>query len=93
MLKRIKDFIPNDHNCEHYVLLYHNYRLVDKFPSSVNADDLFCLQCAYFGFELPRLCKSAIFRFPSYIIKVKDYGEYQLITLKHLKNYEQNPKH
>lgn len=94
MLKKIIDFLPNVHNCEHHVLLFHKCRLVEKYPSSlvVNSFPLFCDVCTKLGFELPSSFHFAYFRSSNLSIKIWDYGEYQLITLKPLKNYGQNSK-
>ena len=93
MLKRIVDFVPTVHSCEHY-LLYHNYYFVEKYPSSLVVDEsyLFSDMCSMLGVELPSNCEFAYFRSPAYCISLRDYGEYQLIIFLPLKNYEQNSK-
>lgn len=94
MLKRIIDFLPNVHNCELQVLLYHDYRFVEKYPSTlvVDEDVLFCDMCTMCGFEFPLSFNYAYFRSSNLSARIRDYGEYQLITLKPLKNYGQNSK-
>lgn len=94
MLKRIIDFLPNVHNCELDVLLYHNYRFVEKYPSTLVVDEsaLFCDMCSMMGLDLPSLFQFAYFRSSVFCVKIRDYGEYQLITLKPLKNHGQNSK-
>ena len=84
MLKSIIDFIPTVHNCEHDVLLYHNYRLVEKYPSDLVVDDsaLFCDMCSMLGLDLPSSFEFAYFRSSVFCVKIRDYGEYQLIILK-----------
>ena len=84
MLKRIIDFLPNVHNCEHDVLLYHNYHFVEKYPSTLVVDEsaLFCDMCSMIGLELPQSFQFAYFRSSLFSVKIRDYGEYQLIILK-----------
>lgn len=92
MLKRIIDFLPNVHNCEHDVLLYHNYHFVDKYPSTLAVDEsaLFGDMCSMYGVELPLPFVFAYFRSSEFSLKIRDYGEYQLIILKPLNHYEQD---
>ena len=84
MLKRIIDILPNVHNCEHDVLLYHNYRLIEKYPSTLVVDEfaLFGDMCSMMGLDLPSLFEFAYFRSSVFCVKIRDYGEYQLIILK-----------
>ena len=92
MHKTIIDFLPNVHKCVEHVLLFHNYHLIEEYPSSLFSDvsTLFSDVCSMFDFELPSPVQFAYFRSPFLSIKVKDYGEYQLIIFKPLKSYEQN---
>ena len=87
MLKRIIDFLPNVHNCEQDVLLYHNYHFLEKYPSTLVVDEsaLFCDMCSILGLELPPSFQFAYFRSSVFCVKIRDYGLYQLITLKPLK--------